>query len=269
MMRRACGVMVALALTTGIIAAQGDVLAQLGSNAAEAQDAIFAAFSSGTVYIVGTADVFKTAAPQARAAMVTAAVAVARTYSTSADFARRYARFREEQKPEPGTAPPASADAMQQEVRKGIEQAIAGMEDAAKKMPQMKKEFDAQIAEMRKQLKEMSADKDGNAELDKILKEGAALQVAEHKQALAEWEKTYPVDPKPFIASRLREFLALSGTVDFTAKVSKRAGESRLRFENPEYEQKNNQWKYLYRAGKPAVDAARTAAQEWLKALGG
>ena len=42
-----------------------------------------------------------------------------------------------------------------------------------------------------------------------------------------------------------------------------------MRFENPDYERKDSQWKYMYRAGKPAVDAARSLAQDWLKSLGG
>ena len=37
---------------------------------------------------------------------------------------------------------------------------------------------------------------------------------------------------------------------------------------NEAYEAKDNRWKLLYRAGKSAVDAARVAAEEWLKALG-
>ena len=249
--------------------AQSDVIAKLGSNMTEAQEAIFSMISSGQVYMVGEADVFKAAGAQARAAMVTAVINVARAYSTTPDFGRRYAQYREQQKPEPGTAPPASADAMNDQMRKSIEAAIAGMEKAAQSMPQMKKEFDTQIADMRKQLAEMGKDKEANAQMDAILKQGAANQVEAHKLALAQWEKEYPVDPKPLIAARLREFLAVSATVDFTAKVSKRGNDPQLKFDNPAYEQKDSQWKYLYRAGKPAVDAARVAAQDWLKTLGG
>ncbi len=249
------------------VSTQADVVSKLGSNMTEAQEAIFSAFSGGTVYMIGTADVFKTAGAQARAAMVTAVISVARTYSGTADFARRYAMFREEQKPTPGTAAPASADAMNDQLRKSLEAAIAGMEEAAKKMPQMKKEFDAQIADMRRQIKEMGANTAANAELDKVLKQGAEHQAADVKKRLAEWEQEYPADPKPFIARRLREFLALSATVDFTARTSQKPGDDALKFDNPAYEQKDNQWKYLYRAGKPAVDAARAAAQDWLKGL--
>jgi len=252
-----------------VTAAQSDVIAKLGSNMTEAQEGIFSMFSGGQVYMIGEAEVFKSAGAQARAAMVTAVINVARAYTTTADFNQRYAQYREQQKPEPPTAGPASADALNDQMRKSLEAAIAGMEKAAQSMPQMKKDFDAQIADMRKQLAEMGKDKQANAQMDEALKQGAAYQVQAHKEALAEWEKDYPVDPKPLIAARLREFLAMSATVDFTAKVSKRGKDPLLKFDNPAYEQKDSQWKYLYRAGKPAVDAARVAAQDWLKALGG
>ena len=267
-MKQLMSVVLAAVCFTAGAAAQTDVVSKLGSNMTEAQEAIFSAFSGGTVYMIGTADVFKTAGAQARAAMVTAVIGVARTYSTSADFARRYAMFREEQKPEPSTPPVASADAMNQQMRTALETGIKNLEETAKKMPQMKKQFDEQIAAMRKQLEGLGKDKKADAQMDQILKEGAQSQAAEHAKRLAQWEKDYPVDPKPFIARRLQEFLALSATVDFNAAVAK-SQDGTLKFTNPAYERKDNQWKYLYRAGKPAVDAARASAQEWLKSLGG
>jgi hypothetical protein len=259
-----------LVCALGVVsAAQSDVVAKLGSNMTEAHDAIFSSFSSGSIEIVGARDVFKAAADPTRAAMVTAVVGVARAYAGTADFAKRYATFREQQRPEAAKAGPSSADALNDQMRKSFEEAIANMEKAAKAMPQMKKDFDVQIADMRKQLAELGKDKAANAQMDAALKEGAAYQAQAHKQAIAEWEKEYPADPKPFIARRLREFLALSATVDFSAKVSKKGNDPALKFDNPAYESKDAQWKYMYRAGKPPVDAARAAAQEWLKALGG
>ena len=68
---------------------------------------------------------------------------------------------------------------------------------------------------------------------------------------------------------RLREFLAESATVDFTAKTALSKEKRKQTFVNPDYELKSSQWKMMYRAGRPAVDAARAAAQDWLKALGG
>ena len=39
------------------------------------------------------------------------------------------------------------------------------------------------------------------------------------------------------------------------------------RFADPKFESKNDFWKRCFRAGKPAVDAARAAAQSWLASL--
>lgn len=88
------------------------------------------------------------------------------------------------------------------------------------------------------------------------------------KEELAEWEKQYPADPKVLVVRRLREFLALSATVNFTARLEQRP-DKQMRFADPELEEKPAEWKLLFRAGKPAVDAARAAAGEWLKAIGG
>ena len=259
---------VVLIVSSVAVAAQSDAITRLGSNTAEANETVFSAFSGGTVYMSGTAEVFKTANEQARVALVTGVINFARTYTTSADFAKRWGVFRENQKPSPPQAGPTSMSAIQEQQKKAYEEAIKNMEETAKKMPQMKATFDAQIKAMREQIAALSkTDPAANAQMDAILKEGAANAQAQHKLAVAEWEKKYPVDPKPFIAQRLREFLAMSATVDYTAKLVKKDG--KMRFENPEYERKDSQWKYMYRAGKPAVDAARALAQDWLKTLGG
>lgn len=249
------------------VAAQSDVITRLGSSVEEAQDTIFSAFSSGTVYMSGTASVFKAADAAGRAALVTGVINVARSYTTSADFAKRWGVYRERQKPHPPETGPTTMSDIQAQQKKGFEEAIKNMEEASKKMPQLKATFDEQIKAMREQIAELSkSDPAANAQMDAIFKQGAEQAQARYKQDLAQWEKDYPVDPKPFIARRLREFLAASATVDYSATLVKTGGS--MKFENPAYESKDAQWKYMYRAGKPAVDAARAAAQEWLKALG-
>lgn len=260
-----CAIVVCAALA---LTAQSDVVTKLGSSDAEARDAIFSAFASGSVYMSGTREVFKTATDQVRVALVTGVVNFARAYTTSADFATRWGIYRENQKPGPPQAGPTSMSEIQEQQKKGFEEAIKNMEDAATKMPQMKATFDEQIKAMRQQLAELSKqDAAANAQMDAYLKQGAQQAQAKYKLDVAAWEKKYPVDPKPFIAQRLREFLAMSATVDYSATLVAKNG--KMRFENPDYERKDSQWKYMYRAGKPAVDAARAIAQDWLKTLGG
>ena len=68
-----------------------------------------------------------------------------------------------------------------------------------------------------------------------------------------------------FMNKRLREFLDVSGDVNFEAELA--PNDDRHRFAEPQYEQKSSAWKLCYRAGKEAVSAARTFATAWLGEL--
>ena len=77
----------------------------------------------------------------------------------------------------------------------------------------------------------------------------------------ADDEKRFPSNANDLIKQRLKEFLDISATVDFDAKLNGSV------FANPEYEAKSQQWKMCYRTGKAVVEAAREEAQAWLKEL--
>ncbi len=77
----------------------------------------------------------------------------------------------------------------------------------------------------------------------------------------ADDEKKYPADANELIKQRLKEFLSISATVDFDAKLNGSM------FANPDYEAKDGQWKMCFRAGRGVVEAAREEAQAWLKEL--
>lgn len=266
-MRRAFIVVMVVTLAAAAVRAQADILAKLGSNTQEAHEAFFSSLAEGSVSMAGTAAVFKAAAPEARAAMVTSVVNLARAYAGTADFTRRWMTFREH-KPSAPEALPSMAQ-MQAMQRKGIEEGIANLEKTAKQLPQMKATFDEQIKAMRQQLAELNkVNPADNAKVDANIQKASQAAQADYQKSVADWEKAYPVDPKPFIVKRLRDFLALSATVDYAAKTTK-GKDGMSRFDNPAYESKDDEWEYMYRAGKPAVDAARVIAQDWLKALGG
>ena len=74
----------------------------------------------------------------------------------------------------------------------------------------------------------------------------------------AENEKKYPSDPDEMVKKRLKDFLAISATVDFDAELNG------WLFVDPDYEKKPAEWKMCYRAGKNVVMAAREEAQKWL-----
>ena len=101
--------------------------------------------------------------------------------------------------------------------------------------------------------------------LEQMFDADSASEQQQYQTRLKEYEARYPADPRPFIARRVRQFLDESATVEFGAKLvtSGRV----MRFADPRYEDKSSDWKLCYRAGKPAVDAARTIATAWLAEL--
>ncbi len=258
-----------LSVSSGIpVAAQGDVLSRLRVDEATAQERFFSALTGGYASLAGDRAVFKGASAEGRAAMARAVMSLARAYSGTVDFSRRYAAYREEQKP--GVPQPTlTGDQVRAQQRKGLEEGIANAVKAAKEMPSMKAEMDAMAAELRAQLAAVGKDPVMNAQVDEGQKAQAAADAESYKQALATWENDYPSDPKRLIASRLREFLALSSTVDFSAATQVDPADHKVHFKDEAHEGMDSRWKLLFRAGKAAVEAARVEASDWLKSLGG
>ncbi|MGA0560760.1 hypothetical protein ACO2Q8_29110 [Larkinella sp. VNQ87] len=86
---------------------------------------------------------------------------------------------------------------------------------------------------------------------------------ADYQKRLAEYKAASNVNL--VLKNRLNDFIALVGSVDFDAKLMQRG--SKMEFVNPEYRNKSSNWKLLYRMGKEPVLAARSFAENWLKAL--
>jgi len=248
------------------VAAQSDVLTTLGTNATEAHNSIFMTLTTGFPALAGERSVFKAASGETRAAMVRAVVAVARTFAGSADFARRYALYRDAQKPQRAEGPRTGAEALSQQ-QQAMEQAIKqAMENAAQLPADARKQLEDSIADMRKQIAELNADPEYRAAVDQMAAANANQDEAEFAQKLAVFNAEFPEDVDALVARRLRQFLTTCGDVDFDAQLEAGA-EKRQRFVNPAYERRSRDWKMCFRAGKPAVDAARAAANEWLKTL--
>jgi hypothetical protein len=259
----------AIVLTTALPSVrQSDVYKQFGTNPSEAHDSFISSFTTGNVFLIGERSVFKAASPEVRATLVRGIIAAARAYTGTADFTTRYAQFREEQKPRKEHVAESGDQAMA-EVQKQLDDSIKEMQKAAAGLPpEMKKQMEESIADLRKQMKEAAEDPIQKAERDKAFPEMAKAAEAEYRGKLGEWDERYPADLKLLITKRLRAFLDLSSTVDFNAKLEPRP-DKKLHFVDPALEGKPSEWKLLFRAGKPAVDAAREAAREWLKAIGG
>ena len=76
------------------------------------------------------------------------------------------------------------------------------------------------------------------------------------------WENTYPDDPAVLIRARLKEYLQLEATVDYSAKLTG-SGKNQT-FVNPIYEQKSLKWKAIYRAGKEVNTIVTEYVNDWL-----
>jgi len=98
-----------------------------------------------------------------------------------------------------------------------------------------------------------------------MLKEQRAQQVSAHDAATRAFEATYPADPRALVAMRLRAFLEVSKDVAVDARLVTQ--DKVQRFQDPALEAKPRGWKMCFRAGRPATDAARQFAGNWLSAL--
>jgi hypothetical protein len=253
---------------SGVAARQGDIFTTLGTTSVDANNRIIGSFTTGSVSLVGEAAVFKAAGPEQRAALVRAAIAATRAYTETEDFANRYATFREFQRPERPSVPQNGDEARTAQQKQLDEVVEHAKRMAAELPPEARQQLENNIAQMKRQLAELDADPQHRANVDAAIKESAREAEADYARSVAEFEEEFPSDVRQLVAERLRAFLDLSATVDYSAELVERA-DKKMHFADPALDAKPRHWKMMYRAGKPAVDAARAAAQEWLKALGG
>ena len=240
------------------------VTAQLGITEGRAREAVFDSFVSGAVSIAGKADVFTSASPPARVAIVNAALTLARAFVESAEFPKRYADHREANGPDP--LPPATnVDEVLAKQRANFEVQVEGMrKQFGDVTPEQRETLEKGFDSVRARFTEMEKG-EAKVELEAALKEQRIRQVQAHQAAMKELDAVYPADPRALVANRLRKFLDLSKDIDFTAQLVERDG--KRRFADAAQEARPAEWKMLFRAGKPAVDAARAFAQKWLADL--
>lgn len=201
-----------------------------------------------------------------RAAVVLAVGQFTKAYVESKAFLGLYEEMRQGEKPRPPQEPKAMSDQRKEEVAQA-RQTLAELEAQVKNAPAEARQAMRQALEASKQaLAQMEkGDPSQESAADQAAQAQYKLDQEQYKQQMAEWEKQYPAgNPHPLIARRLRELLETTKDVDFTAETS---GEQWKTFVNPEHEAKDRWWKLAFRAGKPAVDAARDFASKWLSEL--
>jgi hypothetical protein len=248
------------------VAAAGDVLSQLGLTAAAAKEAVGSIINSGIINPGLSSKAFKLLSPAARADAATAGVAWLKSYVGTAEFKQQYAKIRTNRKPEAPTFDGTPED----ELKKANAEQAQQTEDSKKALAALPPDQRKQIEDAMKQAQEMAAKMD-TPEMRKMRLDAITAkrdqETKEYQKALADWQRDFPENPNGAIVKRLREFLAASADIDFNAKLKPIDG--RMLFENSAYQNKPEQWKLCFRAGKEATTAARAAVQTWLKELGG
>jgi len=221
---------------------------------------MFDSLTGGGAYFPGNKAAFKSASGQARAAMVQALATFGKAYVQSDAFKQKYAAYLEANRPTPPT--PKSADGEMARQKKELEDGIKNMQENMKQMPpDQQKEMQGVIDAMKAQMAQYD---------DPAMKQMLATSIEQenidakrqYEEDLKEFNDDHPTDVNILVARRLEEFVDLSETVNFDAKLDANGS-----FVDRKYENQDGNWKLLYRAGRPAVDAARAFAQEWLKEL--
>ncbi len=275
-MRAKRGITVGIVVVLGLagclaVLRAADALRDLGLKEANAKESVIEAINSGNVNWWPASKAFKAAAPAVRAGLVMGALTWAKTYTESAEFTTAYEKVRQTQKPE---APkPKSVDEEIAKQRAQLEQAIA---ETKKTLAQPPAGVSPEIAKAIRDgsdiaLKSLTAQL---ADLDKPQTKAMLGQSVEYEnksrqdqyqRSTKDWETRYPIDPKLLVVKRLQHFLDQSAGVDFGATLVP-CGSKKCFADKPS-EQKPQNWKLCYRAGKEAVDAGRAFATTWLAEL--
>lgn len=181
-------------------------------------------------------------------------------YFRSKEVADAYKQYRNELMP--GKQEGIDVKARMEEIKRDIKNTELDKKAAPADMQKM---YDDTIAELKKQLAILQNPKHPDYPLYAGVVTLTPEQQQEIDRQLKEFNKEYPEDVQQYLKLKLKEFLELTGDIDFNAKLVQRNG--KWKFENPQYEAKDANWKKCFRAGKETIEAARTFALQWLKEI--
>jgi hypothetical protein len=248
------------------VALAQDSMADFGLKVDALKQSIVEALVRGYIPASPDRHLFKSSPPSVQAALVRNTLNWFKTYTETEAFKADYAQQREADRPMAPKA--ASVDAKYagylDEQRQGLEKM---KQEVAQMPPDMQKQ-------MQSVLKQMEAEFEKNAKDEKmtaLIKESYGQEIISEQQAyqerLADWGKQYPADSKALVAARLRQFLEVSASIAFDAKLVPDPQGRIMRFADPHYEARSREWKLCFRAGREPVQAARAFVGEWLNQI--
>jgi len=238
---------------------------RLGISESKAVENIRQSFLEGYLYSYGASSA-KNIALGDRASVALDVLTFTKSYVSSPAFIQAYEEARRAATPVK-PALPKTKEQIQKEKIAELDKTIAEGEQSMKTLP---KDLIEPFKEVQQMLKDQKKDYENpDSEMLALLVTSESYiysnAKARYEVELEQWQKEYPSDHKLMIKSRLEAFLQVTADVDYSASLKE---EYRMKkFVNPAYEKKPAEWKMAYRAGKPAVDAARTFAKAWLGEL--
>ena len=251
-----------------------DVWKLLGITEPAAQKKINESFTYGHLYYSGAKNA-KNIAMGNRVAVVNQLVTYAKKYVNSPEFKKTYQDYQNERsepfrlrlpkKPEQKTV-----ETIKAEEKVLLEKRLVSMEaNLNSPNANVKKTAAIQVENIKKEIQALN---DPNNPTVKRKMEQAKrnydYQLKVHNDAMKNFEAKFPSDPMPQIKQRLQEMLDMTANIDYAAELKE--GDKGIKFfVNPAYEAKPLEWKLAFRAGKPATDAVRAAAQQWIRELSG
>ena len=242
----------------------GDFFKQLGITKQEANGKISNSFLAGGLDYYGIRNA-KSIVTNDRAALVKDIASYAKEYVVSAEYVKQYMALKESNKPQPYKL--ETPEGMRSNMIRQAKEAVQQTEESLKKAPaEMKAIFEKTLDAAKQNLKQIE---DPNNESIKAYTENYAAAEKHMKESyehlLKQWETKYPTNHLLYIKVRLQEFLNATKNIDFSAQLIEKNGVKY--FVNPDYERKDNRWKAAFRAGKEAVEAARTFAEQWVNEI--
>ena len=245
-----------------------DIWKQLGLAIPDAQLNINHSFVQGRLYYFGAKNA-RNVATGDRVTTVKQLVAYAQQYSASAEFKTAYKNYRTKMKPaQPQELPAVTMEEIKAEEKLRLEQQLKTAEaNLNSPNPKIKNGAPTAIENINKQLKAL--DDPNNLTLKRKFENANSMNDAirkKYSEDVQKFETKYPEDPQVLLKKRLQEIIDITADVDYAAEL-KEGYKGKKVFVNPAYEKKPAEWKLAFRAGKPATDAVRTAAQDWLKKL--
>jgi hypothetical protein len=189
-----------------------------------------------------------------------------KVYAQSPAFKAKWAEFARghNETPQPVAMRPLSQLRLQNgpdtaQVDKQMQQALDNIKNLP---PDMQAQVRAQIEQVRKQMLDQQKSNPQPKLTDEQLLAQEKHRYEQDKQKYDEaMAMQTPTDPNGAIKKALRTALEETSGVDYDAKLQNRD------FVNPQYRNKDSDWKMAYRAGRGPTEAARAFAQKWLAEL--